>query len=86
MATLEITFTIGAQIATRTITTTDARALEFLDDLRQVHFVEDPILSRVAVGVKYIDQLSAGQVQFAKGLKQQRLDAAVSVADDLEGN
>lgn len=89
MADLTFSMTIGATSGSRSIAPTDARALEFLDDLI-VHFGEvvegaGP-MTRTEVANHYLEQLMAGQVAFARGLKQHRLDAAVSDADDLEGN
>ena len=93
MATLTFNFTIGAQTDEQVVSPTDARALEFIDDLRNLSYPEvddgsggTRVMTRVEAGQKYVADLAAGQIAFAKGLKQQRLDAAVTVADDLEGN
>ena len=87
MADLTFSMTIGATSGSRSIAPTDARALEFLDDLI-VHFgeIDGELMTRTEVAQHYLDKLMEGQVAFAKGLKQRRLDAAVSAADDLEGN
>jgi len=92
MATLTFSFDIGASSYSVTVNSTDARALEFIDDMRNIAFPEvddgaggTRVMTRVEAGEEYVNRLAAGQVQYAKGLKQQRLDAAVVVADDLEG-
>ncbi len=87
MADLTFSMTIGATSGSRSIAPTDARALEFLDDLI-VHFgeIDGELMTRTEVAQHYLDKLMEGQVAFAKGLEQRRLDAAVAVATDLEGN
>ncbi len=92
MADLTFSMTIGANAGSKSIAPTDTRALAFLDDLI-VHFgeIDDGAggtrpMTRVEVAQRYMDKLMAGQVAFAKGLAQDRLDAAVSTATDLEGN
>ncbi len=85
MAELTIIFVVGAQTATLTKTFTDARALQFLDDLI-VNFGDDPPLTRLQVGNKYVLKLMQGQIAWAKRLEQDRLDAGVTDATDLEGN
>jgi len=93
MATLTFNFTIAASTDEQIVTATDARALEFIDDLRNLSYPEvddgaggTRVMTRIEAGQKYVADLAAGQVRFAQGLKQQRLDAAVGAADDLEGN
>ncbi len=89
MADLTFSMTIGVTSGSKTIAPTNTRALEFLDDLI-VHFGEviegDGPMTREQVAQHYLDQLMQGQINFAKGLKQRRLDATVTEADDLEGN
>lgn len=92
MATFTITFTVGAQTATATISPSDARVITFLDDLiANYPEVDDGVggtrpMTRVEVGDFYVDKLLMGQVEWAKGLEQRRLDATVPDATDLEGN
>ncbi len=92
MATLTITLTVGAQTVTKTITFADARAVVFLDDLiANYPEVDDGSggtrpMTREEVGDFYVDRLLMGQVEWAKGLAQRRLDAIKPVATDLEGN
>ncbi len=92
MAEFTIKFKVGAQTATKTITFSDARAVVFLDDLiANYPEVDDGSggarpMTRVEVGGYYIDKLLMGQVEWAKGLEQHRLDDAVDPATDLEGN
>lgn len=92
MATLAFQLTISGQTQTASAAPTDARALEFIDDLRNVHYpqVDDGaggtrVMTRQEAGQKYLDDLRAGQIAFARGLKQRRLDAEVAAADDLLG-
>jgi len=92
MATLAFTFTIGGQSYSVNLPATDARALEFLDDLRNSVFpqVDDGaggtrVMTRAEAGAEYMNRLAAGQVEYARGLKQQRLNAEVAQADDLTG-
>jgi len=93
MAQFTITSTLGGVTASFDISPEDARMIEFLDDLRNLHYPEvsdgaggTRVMTRAEVGAKWIANLGAGQVAFARALKQWRLNAAVSVADDLEGN
>lgn len=92
MATLTFSLAIGAQTATRTVSPADARATEFLDDLRLYHYpeIDDGAggtrpMTRTEVGLRYVQDVVAGQVEFARGLKQRRLNAEVAQADDLTG-
>lgn len=85
MATLTFTLVVGAQTSTATISPTNARVGEFLDDLI-AYYGGTPPLTQTQAADKWITDLMTGQVQFAKGLKQNRLNAAVAVADDLNGN
>ncbi len=92
MATFAITFTVGAQTVTKTITFADARAVVFLDDLiANYPEVDDGSggtrpMTREEVGNYYVEKLLKGQAAWAKGLEQHRLDAIKPVATDLEGN
>ena len=87
MATVTFSMTVGANTATATISPTNARILQFLDDLIAGPYAdENPPLTQTQAGQKWVDDLMAGQVQWAKGLRQDELDKAVVVADDLEGN
>lgn len=92
MASMSFTLTIGATTGTQTVNPTDARALEFLDDLRFIHYpeIDDGAggtrpMTRVEAGTRYAQDLIAGQVEFARGLKQRRLDAEVAASDNLLG-
>ncbi len=92
MATFAITFTVGAQAATVTKTFADARVVVFLDDLiANYPEVDDGSggtrpMTREEIGAFHVDKLLMGQVEWAKGLEQRRLDATVDPATDLEGN
>ncbi len=86
MATLTVTLKVSAQTTTEAVTISNARALEFLDDMRNGPYLADPVMTRAEVGEHYIKKLVAGQVVWAKGLKQTRLDSSKTMADDLEGN
>jgi len=86
MANVTFSMTVGAVSGDATISPSDARTTEFLDDLRNGPYLQDPVLSRTAVGQLWLDNLMAGQVAWAKGLRQDALDAAVATADDLLGN
>jgi len=88
-----ISLTIGAQTTSRTINPSDARVVEFIDDLRNDTFnqIDDGagglrVMTRVEAGKFYVDALMDGQIEFARGLKQQRMNKAAGVADNLEGN
>ena len=92
MANLNFSITVGANTATADRSPSNTRTLEFLDDLI-VHFgeIDDGAggtrpMTRVEVGQHYLDQLMAGQIEFARGLKHNRRKAAVTPSDDLEGN
>ena len=87
MATLTFTLVVGANNTTATISPSNARVLQFIDDLIAGPYAnEDPPLTQTQAGQKWLDDLMAGQVAWAKGLRQHELNAAVAVADDLEGN
>jgi len=84
MATLTFTLVVGATNATATISPTNVRMLQFIDDLIAGPYAgEDPPLTQTEAGQKWLDDLMAGQVAWAKGLRQHELDAAVTVATDL---
>ena len=92
MANLTFSMTIGGVSGSASISPSNARALEFLDDLI-VHFgnIDDGEggtrpMTRDEVALRYLDKLLAGQVEFARGLKHNRRKAAVTPSDDLEGN
>ena len=86
MATFSMQMVVGAINITKQITPTNARVQQFADDLIAQYPVETPALTQETAITKWLDDLMAGQVQWAKGLRQNELDAAVAVADDLEGN
>ena len=83
MATITIEMTIGSETQTVFVNGSDARAIQFLDDLRNLHYEDAP--TRTQAGLRYLAGLKSGIKLFAKGLEQKRLDAAVAVATDLEG-
>lgn len=92
MADFTVSASLGPQTYNASVSPADARMMEFLDDLID-HYgeIDDGAggtrpMTRAEVGQKWLDDLVAGQVRFAKGLKQRRLNAAVTEADDLEGN
>ena len=87
-----ISFTVGAQSYSRTVTPTNARMVEFIDDLRNGAFnqIDDGaggtrVMTRVEASKFYVDALMDGQIEFARSLKQQRFNKAAGVADNLEG-
>ena len=89
MATLTFSAVVGANTSTATISPTNARMLQFLDDLIAGPYAPvgtDPPLTRIEAAQKWMDDLMAGQVAWAKGLRQRELDAAVTTATDLEDN
>jgi hypothetical protein len=86
MATLTFSLTIGANNTTATISPTNARTLQFIDDLIAGPYAGiTPPLTQTQAGQKWLDDLMAGQVAWAKGLRQDELNKAVGVADDLTG-
>ena len=93
MATLSFQLVIGGITVTKTITPSNARALQLLDDL-----IAGPYSDEIDDGaggtrprtqqetaVYWLDNLMDGQVAWAKGLRQDELDKAVTAADDLLG-
>jgi len=92
MASLTIEFTVGAQTATVTKTFTDTRAIVFLDDLIENYPEIDDggggtrPMTREEVADHWTGLLMAGQIEWARGLEQRRMDAAVGDATDLEDN
>lgn len=93
MATFEFSMTVGPDSGTETITTSDARAIEYLDDLRNLHYpqIDDGaggmrVMTRAEVAAHHLLQHKRGEIEFARAKKQDRLDAAVVVGDDLEEN
>lgn len=89
MATVTFSLVVGANTTTATISPTNARVLQFLDDLIAGPYAPvagDPPLTQTQAGQKWVDDLMAGQVEWAKGLRQHELDAAVVVATDLLDN
>ena len=91
MAIFTMSMTIGANTTTKTVSPTNARMLQFLDDIILVSpEVDDGAggtrpMTQTEVAVEYLDKLMAGQVAWAKGLRQAELDKAVTAADDLVG-
>ncbi len=92
MANLTFSMTIGGTSGSKSISPTNARALEFLDDLI-VNFGEiddgdggKRPMTRAEVAQKYLDKLMAGQVEFARGLKHNRRKGEVTPSDDLVGD
>ncbi len=92
MADLTFSITIGGTSGSKSISPTNTRALEFLDDLI-VNFgpVDDGAggtrpMTRAEVAQKYLDRLMAGAVGFARGLKHDRRKGKVTPSDDLLGN
>ena len=91
MADFTMTMTIGANTTTKTVSPTNARMLQFLDDIILVSpEIDDGAggtrpMTQTEVAVEYLDRLMAGQVAWAKALRQDELDKAVVAADDLVG-
>ena len=94
MATLSFQLVVGGITVTKTISPTNARVLQFVDDM-----IAGPYSDEVDDGgggtrprtqeeaaTFWLDQLMAGQVAWAKGLRQHELDGAVTTATDLEDN
>ena len=86
MATVTFNATVGATVVEATISPTNARTLQFLDDLIAGPYADIvPALTRDEAGQKWLDDLMAGQIAWAKGLRQAELGKAVATADDLLG-
>ena len=92
MATFTMQMVVGAIDITKQITPTNARVQQFADDLIEYYpEIDDggggtrPMTQTEAV-TKWLDDLMAGQVQWAKGLRQHEINAAVAVADGMLGN
>ncbi len=92
MSDLSITLEVGGETVTKNVAFSTVRGVRFLDDLI-LHFeeVDDGAggtrpMTRTEVGVHYVTVLLKGQIQWAKGLEQNRLDGEVLVATDLEEN
>ena len=94
MATLSFQLVVGGITVTKTISPSSARVLTFIDDMIAGPYNDE--IDDGAGGTRprtqeetatyWLDALMAGQVAWAKGLRQNALSAAVVVADDLEGN
>jgi len=85
MATVTITINAGTLTSTASATATNARAAEFAADLIAYYGGETPLTQQEAVD-RFTQGYLDGMVQFAKGLKQNRLDESKTIADDLLGN
>ena len=86
MATLTFSLTVGANNTTATVSPTNARVLQFIDDLIAGPYAdEDPVLTQTQASQKWLDDLMTGQVEWARGLRQYELNRTVVVADDLVG-
>ncbi len=91
MAEFTLTFEVAGQTAQATKVFTDTRALTFLDDMIE-HFpmVADGsggerLMTRIEVGVYYLDKLLSGQIAWAGALERVRIKRATSSATDLNG-
>lgn len=83
MASLKLTLQVAAQPAVEfEVTPTDARTVEFLDDLITYYGAAD----RQDAALELAERTVKSIVRLAKNLKQKRLDEMPTVADDLEGN
>ena len=93
MATLSFQLTVGAITVTKTITPSNARTLQFIDDLIAGPYsdeIDDGVggtrpRTQEETAIYWLDNLMDGQVAWAKGLRQDELDKAVTAADDLLG-
>jgi len=91
MATLSFQLVVGAITVTKTITPTNARVLQFIDDMIAGPYsdeIDDGVggtrpRTQEETAIYWLDALMAGQVEWAKGLRQHELDAAVTTATDL---
>ena len=83
MAQLTIGLSVGAISRSRTPTFSDTRAIEFADDLVALWGASGETLTRAQAVDRYLAMLQAQINDFAKHLKQRRLDAAAAAADDL---
>ena len=94
MATLSFQLVVGAITVTKTITPTNARVLQLIDDMIAGPYndeVDDGVggtrpRTQEETAIYWLDNLMAGQIAWAKGLRQHELDAAVTTATDLEDN
>ena len=85
MGTFTINLTAGAQVSEASASPTNVRIGEFADDLI-AHYADPTITTQQQATDKFCADYLQGAIDFAKGLKQRRLDAAVTEADDLLGN
>jgi len=91
MATLSFQLVVGGITVTKTITPTNARFLQFIDDMIAGPYndeIDDGVggtrpRTQEETAIYWLDALMAGQVAWAKGLRQHELDAAVATATDL---
>ena len=92
MAGMTFSMTIGGVSGSASISPSNTRSLEFLDELiGHLGEIDDGgggtrPMTRTEVARRYRDKLMAGQVEFARGLKHNRRKAEVTPSDDLEGN
>jgi len=94
MATLTFQLVVGGITVTEAISPSNARTLQFIDDLIAGPYndeIDDGVggtrpRTQEETAIYWLGNLMAGQVAWAKGLRQDELDKAVAVADDLEGN
>ena len=94
MAMLSFQLVVGGITVTKTITPTNARTLQLIDDMIAGPYndeVDDGVggtrpRTQEETAIYWLDNLMAGQIAWAKGLRQHELDAAVTTATDLEDN
>ena len=94
MATLSFQLVVGGITVTKTISPPNARTVQFIDDLIAGPYndeIDDGVggtrpRTQEETATYWLDNLMAGQVAWAKGLRQHELDAAVTTATDLEDN
>ena len=85
MATFTFEMSIAGVTGSEVITTSDARAIEYLDDLRNLHYPEiddgaggTRVMTRQEVAEHHLAGHRRGEIEFARAKKQNRLDAAVA--------
>jgi len=94
MATFSITLTVGGTSVTKTMSPTNARTVQFLDDLIAHQYTDEVDdgaggtrpRTRDEVADHYLAQMMSGVHGMAKRVAQMRLDLVKAVGTDLDNN